>query len=173
MFRSSLHRGAACFALALVSLFASGTAEAQVVTPRPLGAYDAALVRRAAESARTRLQDAECQGLLDEFKDPEGVALRARLDEQRMTLESRLDALRFVDASESSLCRSSQSFAFAVRSGLVVYVCPRMLAKAELREPTRVPAVIIHELLHTIGLGENPPTSTYITARVEARCLSN
>ena len=148
-------------------------AQAQMVTPRPLSVYDAALVRRAAESARARLQAPQCQGLLDEFKDPDGVTLRKRLDDQGMTVEGRLDALRFVDASESSLCRSSQSFAFAIRAGLVVYVCPRTMAKTELREPTRVQSVIIHELLHTIGLGENPPTSTYITARVEARCLSN
>ena len=27
-----------------------------------------------------------------------------------------------------------------------------------------------YEILHTLGLGENPPTSTEITQRVEARC---
>jgi len=30
--------------------------------------------------------------------------------------------------------------------------------------------MVIHEVLHTLGLGENPPTSTEITLRVEGRC---
>jgi hypothetical protein len=171
---SPVRPGAVRLALAVAVLLAPWpTGAAEVVTPGTLGVYDAGLVRRAVEGARARLQAAACQGLVDEFKDPEGVTLRQRLDEQGMTIESRLDAIRFVDASESSLCRTSQSFAFTVRSGIVVYVCPRVLEKAHLRQPARVQAVIIHELLHTIGLGENPPTSTHITARVEARCLSN
>jgi hypothetical protein len=29
---------------------------------------------------------------------------------------------------------------------------------------------VIHEALHTLGLGENPPTSTEITSRIAARC---
>ena len=31
-------------------------------------------------------------------------------------------------------------------------------------------AVIIHETLHSLGLGENPPTSDEITWRVFSRC---
>jgi len=31
-------------------------------------------------------------------------------------------------------------------------------------------AVIIHETLHSLGLGENPPTSDEITRRVFSRC---
>jgi hypothetical protein len=30
--------------------------------------------------------------------------------------------------------------------------------------------ILIHEFLHTLGLGENPPTSDAITARVSIRC---
>ena len=29
---------------------------------------------------------------------------------------------------------------------------------------------LIHETLHTLGLGENPPSSEEITLRVESRC---
>jgi hypothetical protein len=31
-------------------------------------------------------------------------------------------------------------------------------------------ATVIHEALHTLGLGENPPTSREITAGVLKRC---
>ncbi len=30
--------------------------------------------------------------------------------------------------------------------------------------------MVIHEMLHTLGLGENPPTSIEITQRVKGRC---
>jgi hypothetical protein len=31
--------------------------------------------------------------------------------------------------------------------------------------------VILHEMLHTLGLGEDPPTSQEITAQVVAACF--
>jgi hypothetical protein len=31
--------------------------------------------------------------------------------------------------------------------------------------------IVIHEFLHTLGLGENPPTSAAITAQVLARFI--
>jgi hypothetical protein len=37
-------------------------------------------------------------------------------------------------------------------------------------DPAGVEMIVIHELLHVLGLGENPPTSEAITARVVARC---
>jgi len=33
-----------------------------------------------------------------------------------------------------------------------------------------VQATIIHEMLHSLGLGENPPAPRYITDRVKQRC---
>jgi len=30
--------------------------------------------------------------------------------------------------------------------------------------------LVIHEVLHTLGLGENPPSSATITIRVQNRC---
>jgi hypothetical protein len=30
--------------------------------------------------------------------------------------------------------------------------------------------MVIHEMLHTLGLGENPPSTFEITARVRDRC---
>ena len=31
-------------------------------------------------------------------------------------------------------------------------------------------AILIHEALHSLGLGEDPPSSDYITERIRARC---
>jgi hypothetical protein len=38
------------------------------------------------------------------------------------------------------------------------------------RDPGLTAALIIHEELHSLGLGENPPSSQAITAQVIARC---
>jgi hypothetical protein len=39
-----------------------------------------------------------------------------------------------------------------------------------MRDSSTSEILIIHEVLHTLGLGENPPPSADITARVMARC---
>ena len=38
------------------------------------------------------------------------------------------------------------------------------------RDPIRKSAVVLHETLHTLGLGENPPSSAVITQRVIWSC---
>ncbi len=52
----------------------------------------------------------------------------------------------------------------------VVWVCSSRLT-ARARENRRgVEIVLIHELLHTLGLEENPPTSAAINVAVNYRC---
>ena len=50
-----------------------------------------------------------------------------------------------------------------------VRICPQFTQR-QLRDPVLAEIVILHEALHTLGLGENPPLSTVITARVAAHC---
>jgi hypothetical protein len=38
------------------------------------------------------------------------------------------------------------------------------------RNPVHIAALLIHEMMHTLGLGENPPNAEAITARVLERC---
>ena len=58
-----------------------------------------------------------------------------------------------------------------------VFVCPAgpgrlnsRLSRIELESGSRAEAMVIHEMLHTLGLGENPPTTFEITDRVRERC---
>jgi len=48
-------------------------------------------------------------------------------------------------------------------------VCPAFLSQQG-RDPGLAEAVMVHELLHTLGLREDPPTSLEINRRVFARC---
>jgi hypothetical protein len=54
-----------------------------------------------------------------------------------------------------------------------VFVCSKF-ADVQLRQPGIAESMVIHEILHTLGLREAPqkgaPTSIEITQRVEARC---
>ena len=58
-----------------------------------------------------------------------------------------------------------------------VFVCPAgggqvtsRLARIEFQSGSLAEATVIHEMLHTLGLGENPPTAFEITRRVRNRC---
>lgn len=56
---------------------------------------------------------------------------------------------------------------FRIGTRAFVYVCSARVATLEV---PRGDIVIIHEMLHSLGLGENPPTSDEITKRVVQRC---
>lgn len=164
-------KGWVCLALlGIFGLCTEGKLEAAERTPRLLLPFDAAAVRQTVDGARERLGEPSCQGLLEEFKAQDGLTLKAHLEGSGKTLDGHLSELHFFDASDLSACRSSRVYAFT-RPGLgAVYVCPARFTAARHREPELAEAVVIHELLHTIGLGENPPSPEHITARVKDRC---
>jgi len=74
-----------------------------------------------------------------------------------------------VDGSSQALCRKTKTALVASPGVRRVFVC-RTFAEVQLRQPGVAESMVIHEVLHTLGLGENPPTSIEITQRVEARC---
>lgn len=49
-------------------------------------------------------------------------------------------------------------------------VCGSRFVRQVGRNPRHAEATLLHEALHSLGLGENPPSPDYITERVEARC---
>jgi hypothetical protein len=76
----------------------------------------------------------------------------------------------FVDGSEARPCLKSDALAaFTEPGSKVVHVCAATFARLA-HQSTAAEVLVIHELLHTLGLGENPPSSREITARVTARC---
>ena len=75
----------------------------------------------------------------------------------------------FVDGSSQVNCRHPNVALSASPGVRRVFVC-RAFAGFQLRQPGVAESMVIHEILHTLGLGENPPTSIEITQRVEARC---
>jgi len=120
-----------------------------------------------AEAAR-RLDQPECQALLDEFANASGQPLRSVLQETRLSAAEYLDAIFFYDAPPG-LCGTS-ALAVTIPGSHVVFVCGARFVAQTRRNSRYAEAVLIHEALHSLGLGENPPSSDSITERVRARC---
>ena len=137
--------------------------------PRALTGWDARAVTSARTGALRRLESEECRKVLTDFTDAEGRTLRQNLDEWGASPAEYVGLIPFVDGSSQALCRKTKTALVASPGVRRVFVC-RTFAEVQLRQPGVAESMVIHEVLHTLGLGENPPTSTEITQRVEARC---
>jgi hypothetical protein len=81
-----------------------------------------------------------------------------------------LAALYFVEGDESVECHADGTRgAFTVPGNRVIYVCGTRFTDRFARRIAGE-TLLIHELLHALGLGENPPTSAQITEAVRIRC---
>ena len=139
-----------------------------------LGDGEAAMALRAAlRRAAWHLSAPACQGVLSEFQDANGRTLQAVLDETGQSSASHMAGLFFYDGSQMPQCKNWSTLAFTSPGSRVIVVCPTQFRSQERRNASDVDVVIIHETLHTLGLGENPPTSQYISARVFSRCVAN
>ena len=156
-------------AAALAASFSSG----QEVDPGAPTVYvvgPAALdVARAAHEAARRLRKPGCQRILDDFADREGRPLRERLGAS--TPEAYLARLVLRNGEipvGSGRCASPGAAAFTT-DGAAVFVCGTSFRRLG---PGARANALIHEMLHTLGLRENPPSSAEITRRVTEHCGS-
>jgi hypothetical protein len=132
--------------------------------------YSAGAVERSLAGARRRLQRPTCQRVFSEFADVKGRPLRDALDEKSTSGPEHLRSLIFYDGSPQPPCDRAGTLAFTSPGSPIVFVCTARFTSTALRNPFLAEAALIHEALHTLGLGENPPTSAAITSRVMRRC---
>lgn len=134
---------------------------------RQLGPFVYAQVVRAAE----RLAQEPCALVLTEFLDQEtGRPLAEKFHSSWEGVPGYVSTLVYRPGAEDGPCRNSSVAAYTSPGGAVVYVCRRFLRWQASHERELPAIILIHEALHTLGLGENPPTTEEITARIEARC---
>jgi len=134
-----------------------------------LTSRDAAAVERARDDATRRLENASCRKVFSDFHDVLGRTMERDLESWAMGPAEYLRMLPFVDGSGEPLCHRSNVMLVSTPGVPRVIVCPGF-ARLQRSEPGAAANRVIHELLHTLGLGENPPTSGEITRRVEIRC---
>jgi hypothetical protein len=142
-----------------------------------LNVFDRSVVERVRTRAAARLDSPDCRKLLSEFKDGQGRTLEANLEPFGVSPSRYLLLLDFVDGTPLPAC-GNPAVAMAANPGRRhVFVCPvgpgrinSRLSKIEFQSGSLAEAMVIHEMLHTLGLGENPPTTFEITARVRESC---
>lgn len=168
--RPSPHRASAlCFVSLLTGAAAASAAAAP---PRPWSGTTAiadgelaARIERAVAGARRRLEQPACQHLLEDFANQDGVRLREVDAAGGASPEAWLSRMIFRDGRATATC--ARAAAFTGPGSRVVFICPKRFtavarADAEL--------IVIHEMLHTLGLGELPPTPGQIDRAVARRC---
>jgi hypothetical protein len=152
---------------------APATSEKAVRKPWHLIRIPDPLARRttieALESASAQLADGDCRKILTDFDDGNGRSLADRLSAVAVDIHVYLTMVTFIDESRHKMCASGV-LAFTAPGSRVVRVCVEELKRINGQQPNYVVATLIHEILHTLGLGENPPSSSEITKRVIARC---
>ena len=147
---------------------ARGTESPSVVLHHPA---DALILRLALARASSKLTEPACLQLLDDFHDGEGRPLRENLATTGMEPADYLARLAYRDGADlqSGLCQSRGAAAVTRPNDRMVYVCG---ANFRAQTPGIRANTLIHEMLHTLGLLENPPSSGAINAQVRKRCGS-
>src|SRR5262245_16954580 len=131
----------------------------------------AGIVMFGLEGAAEWLKKPACQALFTEFRDQAGRPLAEKLAELNMDPIAYLAQVRFRDGSTSKSCNRRLTLMFTAPGNRVVFVCPEQLVQSTRSDPSIKSAVVLHETLHTLGLGENPPSSVEITHRIITQCV--
>jgi hypothetical protein len=176
--RSSSALGHAALLTVLAAVV--GAADAPRITTvsrKPLNAHDRAAVDRAKAGAALRLHDPDCLKVLTDFTDGRGHTLEDRLESWGMSAADYVLSIPFFDGAAAPPCRRSRVHLATTPGMFPVFVCPGGVSHlnsrfwtVQTREPAVAEYMVIHEMLHTLGLGENPPSTFEITDKVRERC---
>jgi hypothetical protein len=74
------------------------------------------------------------------------------------------------EGSEQKVCSARGILAATQPGHGVVHIRAEQFRRTLQRNPYEAENIIIHEMLHTLGLGENPPAPAEIGARIVSRC---
>jgi len=129
---------------------------------------DRAFLAEAIRGAARRLGDPRCQELLDDLRDRSRRPLRESLDAEGLSASAFLGRLYFYDGTESGC--GARRLAYTQPASRVVYVCASRFREVYQQNTTQAEVAVVHEALHCLGLGENPPTWQEINAWIEAAC---
>ncbi|HTY41869.1 MAG TPA: hypothetical protein VMH79_08365 [Thermoanaerobaculia bacterium] len=146
-----------------------GSESSETIVVARAEALPASLVA-AVKNAAARLGSPGCREIFSDFHDGQGNTLQQNLDALGVTGAFYLQWTLFYDGTGSRLCERRNILAATAPGSRSVFVCMAQFLEVARREPRLASALVIHEELHSLGLGENPPDSKTITARVLARC---
>jgi hypothetical protein len=126
-------------------------------------------MRVALEEAARRLRDERCREVLTDFTDGAGRRLDENLASIGQSMPDYLGLVLFYDGSRTEPCANERILAWTHPGARAVRVCESFF-KWQRGDPGYAADIVIHEALHTLGLGERPPSPADITQRVAERC---
>lgn len=128
------------------------------------------LVEAAVAEAARRLDEQPCALILSEFVDDRtGLSLAQSLAATGRTASEHVRSLWFSRSTGLRRFAGQRIFAFTTPSSPVVYLCREELSRVVTKRRL-LTAIVIHEVLHTLGLGNDLPSSASITHRVMSVC---
>ena len=156
--------------LGLWNLGGSAQAEAADFKVRLDNVADARAVRLAVGGAASRLESDRCQEVLTRFRDRSGQTLRTNLEAVGQTPSGYLERVWFYPGSHLAACQSRRVYAVTSPGSHVVFICLPQFRNHQWAAGADAEVVIIHEMLHSLGLGEDPPSTEQITYEVQRAC---
>ena len=158
--------------LALVAPLLAGSAPA--LGPEGPVSVDPSFGPRVAEAvadAAARLDTMPCALVLTDFVDSRtGRTLAENLAATARSASEHVASLRFRRPSSLRPFGGRRVFAYTTPSSPVVFLCRDDLLRVQ-NQRRLVTAIVLHEVLHTLGLREDFPSSVAVTERVLARCF--
>jgi hypothetical protein len=104
-----------------------------------------------------------------DFELEGGGTPQDELDRLGMAPAELLETLVFFDGSREPVCGRGRAALTTKPGSRIIWVCPSFI-ELHLSHPALSASLILHESLHALGLGEDPPRSHEITRAVERRC---
>jgi hypothetical protein len=134
----------------------------------PMGPSQPA-VHQAIREAEVLFEEPECQRVLEDFRDQAGRPLLENLTALGRRPSQFVTDIWFIDASTELSCKSNPIMAYTSPKSRIVYLCSDRFRNLAGNFGA---VVIIHELLHALGLGEGGahPNAMEITRQVFKRC---
>jgi hypothetical protein len=127
-------------------------------------------VRPSLDEARRRLSDSRCADVLKDFEDLEGRRLDGKVAALGLTAASYLSLVLFYDGRATAPCGFRSTLAWTNTGSRAVHVCWSQFLVQQRWNVGYTANTLIHETLHTLGLGETPPDPHEITWKVAERC---
>ena len=128
------------------------------------------IILQAIRGAAVKLAGSACREIFADFRDAAGRTLQQNLEALGVTGEGYLRWTLFYDGQGKGVCASRAVLAATSPGSRAIFVCTAQFSILALRDPGLAADLIIHEELHSLGLGERPPDSKAITAQVIVRC---
>lgn len=141
----------------------SGASTAGRLPPGPF----ARILGPVRDLAVERLGRTDCRRIFEEVHDFTGRPVARRLESGERSPSSHFARLTFVESSDGP-CAANLT-AWSVAGDVRVRICSRRFSALAGQDRREAAAVLIHEALHTLGVGEDAANQP-LTAYVRGRC---